>query len=403
MNKSMSFPTINLQGRLEGVDNAASTAWVWVPTEQLLLTEVTVPGKRASDWMQALPYMLEETLAQPIEELHFAVLNRVSQGDEAGLTSVAVVENHLMQQWIDELKAFGLEDAQLIPDCFQVPYVEQADQAETVEKPASEDEENSENLAGNPSKNHQAWYFLGEKMPENSDSETDETQASQRKVWVRTSPFSGFTGTQDWLNQLFVMQQAHQPNRQLIEVTELTEQDSKAMLKLGLRQGGYRPAGKRNPVFTVWKWPLILLVLLIGSVIAETVMKTYQLQQQRALYQSQTQKLFKKMFPDVKRIVNIRSQTKTRLSGTSRQGPQTGPAQLIQKMERVLVPKLNDKSIQIQRVNWRKGQMQIYLTAKQSQTLQTVTDALNKRVQAELKIRSLGQKQAEGVIHVRSR
>lgn len=385
MNSATTYPAITLQGRLEGVELASSNEWVWVPTEQLLLTEVTVPGKRTSDWMQALPYMLEETLAQPIEELHFAVLNRISQGDDAGLTSVAVVENQLMQQWVDELKAFGLEDAQLIPDCFQVPFGEQA----------KSDEKTLEN--------HQAWFFFGEKSTEKTLEPSGENIDAQRKVWVRTSPYSGFTGTQDWLMQLFQMQQSQFPDKQLIEVSELADQDAKSMLALGLRKGAFRPVSKRNPVLAVWKWPMVLLVSLLVLVMAETVMKTYELQQQRSMYQAQTKKLFKKMFPDAKRIVNIRSQTKTRLSGNENQGPTTGPALVLQKMERILIPKLNDKSIQIQRVNWRKDQMQIYLTAKQSQTLQSLTDALNKRVQAELKIRSLGQQQAEGIINVRSR
>ena len=90
---------------------------VWVPTEQVTLMSQFVPGKRKQDWMTALPYSLEESLAEPVENLHFVALNR----DSTGLASVAVISKVRMQQWVEQLQMMGLGHVQLVADCFQLP------------------------------------------------------------------------------------------------------------------------------------------------------------------------------------------------------------------------------------------------------------------------------------------
>lgn len=74
------------------------------PAEDVLLADAPrLPGARAQ-FMKALPFALEDQLASPVEELHFAVPDRL--GDER--VPVAVVARATLQSWLDRLAADGI-------------------------------------------------------------------------------------------------------------------------------------------------------------------------------------------------------------------------------------------------------------------------------------------------------
>ncbi|MFQ6372254.1 type II secretion system protein GspL [Shewanella sp. YIC-542] len=89
---------------------------VLVPGDAVSLTSVILPEKGQRQAIKALPFMLEESLAQNVEELHFVPGPR--DGDTL---HVAVVSHELMQQWLDWLSDAGLKPRRLVPDCLALP------------------------------------------------------------------------------------------------------------------------------------------------------------------------------------------------------------------------------------------------------------------------------------------
>ena len=71
---------------------------VLVPSAEVLTTSVDIPVKGAK-LQAALPYALEEHLAEDVEELHFAAGSRRSSGH----TPVSVVSQQCMQEWMSRL------------------------------------------------------------------------------------------------------------------------------------------------------------------------------------------------------------------------------------------------------------------------------------------------------------
>ena len=67
-----------------------------VPGTDVLTTKVDIPAK-GHKLMAALPYALEEFLAQDVEELHFAIGDKRSSGH----TPVCVVSEERMEEWIE--------------------------------------------------------------------------------------------------------------------------------------------------------------------------------------------------------------------------------------------------------------------------------------------------------------
>ena len=80
-----------------------------VPGSDVLLAEPELPAKSGVKLQQLVPYALEEQLADNIDELHFALGRRAPDSNR---TPVAVVARELMNAWLAELRAAGLE-----PDC----------------------------------------------------------------------------------------------------------------------------------------------------------------------------------------------------------------------------------------------------------------------------------------------
>jgi len=85
---------------------------VLVPATAVLTTMVDIPVKRGPRLLSALPFALEEQLADDVEDLHFAAGTR---GD-GGLLPVAIVTHDLMREWLGQLEEAGIEPARLVPE-----------------------------------------------------------------------------------------------------------------------------------------------------------------------------------------------------------------------------------------------------------------------------------------------
>ncbi len=85
---------------------------VLVPGAEVLCTSVDIPVRGAARLQAALPYALEENLAQDVDDLHFAAGERRSDGR----IPAAVVSDELMQAWLGRLTEAGIEPSRLVAE-----------------------------------------------------------------------------------------------------------------------------------------------------------------------------------------------------------------------------------------------------------------------------------------------
>jgi len=85
---------------------------VLVPAPSVLTTTVDIPIKGGSRLLAALPFALEEHLADDVDNLHFAAGTRHASG---GLP-VAVVSLEQMQSWLKLLDDAGIAVSKLVPE-----------------------------------------------------------------------------------------------------------------------------------------------------------------------------------------------------------------------------------------------------------------------------------------------
>lgn len=89
---------------------------VCVPGSNVMQLHADIPSNNAQKILQAVPYALEDKLAEDVDTLHFAVGTRDARG-----YPVTVVSRSQIQQWLSQLSAAGLSAAELIPDMLALP------------------------------------------------------------------------------------------------------------------------------------------------------------------------------------------------------------------------------------------------------------------------------------------
>lgn len=351
---------------------------VWVPTEQVTLMRCFVPGRRRSDWLNALPYALEELLSEPVEQLHFAPLHR----DAQGMVSVAVVSKNRMHQWVEQLERLELNQAQLVADCFKLS---PAEPVQAFEKQTKED-------GGEGAEHSVSWSVY---------------RQNSGRILVRTSEFSGFAATPEWFEQMKALEAIHHSDLSVIDSHHLADDcvgqtagARQPCRSFNLRQGQFQSRVHGNQDWMQWRWPLGGLALFLIVYLAGVTMQAQQYRDQAQVYRAQTEALFKARFPEVKRIINIRTQAKSALARTSGQAEKhSGPSELVHKIEGAFA---QYQSVRIVRLDWKAAgdQLSLKITAPQVGLLQDLTQTVQQKASANLKVKNVSQSQAEGVLYV---
>jgi general secretion pathway protein L len=109
--------------RQRGSLSLAAAVWrsgkviVLAPATQVLLAEPQLPPGGGAKLARAVPFALEEQLTEDVDQLSFAIGHRRSNGT----TPVAVVARAVLQGWIADLRAAGLEPQAIYADISLMP------------------------------------------------------------------------------------------------------------------------------------------------------------------------------------------------------------------------------------------------------------------------------------------
>lgn len=94
----------------------AGSVIVFVPAEDVLLTEAKIGARNRAQLLQAIPFAVEDSLLGAVEDQHFAAAE--ADGDAVG---VAVVAKARLREWIARLAEAGARADVLVPESFGVP------------------------------------------------------------------------------------------------------------------------------------------------------------------------------------------------------------------------------------------------------------------------------------------
>ncbi len=87
---------------------------VLLPAADVLTTSLELPVKSPAKIQQALPFALEEYLADDVEDLHFAAGTR----RESGKIPVSVIKRRTLESWLEKLSDAGLKPDALLAETY---------------------------------------------------------------------------------------------------------------------------------------------------------------------------------------------------------------------------------------------------------------------------------------------
>lgn len=330
-----------------------------VPGECLTLTRAQAPRRNRTAWRQALPYALEDHLAEPVEALHFAV----GATDADGGTPVAVIRDELLVRWLETLRARNLAPVAVIPDALLPPL------------------------------EPDAWTLL----------------ADGGRVLVRQGPARGFACERSALALLLRRALAEAEARPatlrvhgdlplpddpaLPPRRRADPADPWAVLNAGLTfpppldllQGRYGRSAELGRWLRPWRTAAVLAGLVVVAQLAMTGFEQLRLQRERNALNSAMAQVYRQAVPDARRVINPRAQLAGRLQSLDRAGADSTFFDLLSRSGAVLkaFPQLT-----LQTLRFQDGRLELDLEGGSLETLDQLQQRLRRETRLEVQLRA---------------
>lgn len=331
--------------------SAAREVVVFVPTSDIAIKRLTVPGSSQRAIRLAAPYMLEETLAQDVEQLCFA-FNDLKQNEQGHNCFVAALERKQLETWLQWLADANIFCKLMIPDAIALPVVPQSSSAVML--------------------GEQVLIRLGEWQ----------VMSFEANAWPVISQFlKGLDENEQTIHAYSALSEV--PDELTIEY--LPEELPLAILannharKFNLLQGEFQVKEKRSADTMNWLWvagvACFALILNFGLKGAEL----YQLSNQQDALETEIIEKYKTVFPETKRvrISTVRSQLRQKLAEAGNSDDSAGFLTLLVKLEPALasVPEIKPQTLKF---DGKRQEVRMQTVAKDYQYFEKLKVAFEK-------------------------
>ncbi|MFT5635978.1 MAG: general secretion pathway protein L [Cognaticolwellia sp.] len=331
--------------------SAAREVVVFVPASDIAIKRLKVPGSSQRAIRLAAPYMLEETLAQDVEQLCFAYSD--TKHDEQGNNCfVAALERKQLALWLQWLADAEIFCKLIIPDALALPFAHQNSSAVML--------------------GEQVLIKLGEWQ----------VMAFEAHAWPIIA--KGFAAIEENENAIMAYSSLSQVPAD-INVEYLPEELPLAILahnhsrKFNLLQGEFHVKEKRSAASVNWLWvagiacfALVLNFTLKGA-------QLYGLSQQQSVIEAAIIANYKVAFPETKRVKvsTVKSQLRQKLAEVGNSDDVAGFLSLLVKLEPALasVPEIKPQTLKF---DGKRQEVRMQTIAKGYQYFENLKVALEK-------------------------
>jgi general secretion pathway protein L len=360
---------------------------VLVPSAEVLTTSVDIPVKGGAKLQAALPFALEEHLADDIEKLHFAAGTRRSSGK----IPVAVVDRERLAEWITWLDAAGIQPSAMIPDTFGLARIPGTISLLVAEDQVIINDGADTELVMQGVSPGDALAAIGalDENPLDDDSESDEPalSAMPRHVLVYCEPEYEERYQHDWLALRHEMESVDVnllPDGVMprLAVTVATGAG------VNLLQGDFGARPEYSGMFKPWRYAAILLLAFGVVGIAAKATDLFLLKRQEAELKQQFETEYRQISPgaaDVSDPARLVASLKSRAGNT---GAAPVFLQILEHLSRALQ---QNREAQIEAISYRAGVVDVRLNAPNVSTLDKIQRTVGESGQFEAAIQSTDQ------------
>ena len=365
---------------------------VLVPATRVLRTRAEVPIKGTNRIAQALPFALEDALAEDVEELHFAGGARFADGQVAA----AVVRREHMAAWLAELAAAHITPQALFADSDGVLDVSGTsllllEHQQTVLR----DPEGDPVVTEPEALDGLLELWLAQPRPASSDGVIPPrnlqvydatTDGVPNDVWERLQ------------NQVANLEVRRLPDGALLRLAAAIVTSP----GLNLLQGDYARRTSMGSYWPRWRLAAALVAALAGSVLATAGVDTWRLKRESAALAADLQQAVNFTFPGTDAAGDVRALVDARLQAGGHPGGAASSRQFLETLRTVSAAVSKTGNATIESVNYRAGVMELQVRAPSADTLDSIRKLVSESgtLKAEIQSSNAAGDQIEGRIRI---
>ncbi|MCU7959498.1 MAG: hypothetical protein KZQ58_05760 [gamma proteobacterium symbiont of Bathyaustriella thionipta] len=330
----------------QAIAGKKSRIMVFVPSEFVLTLEVKLPSGNRRELLKALPYLVEEQLA---DDLHSVIISHEKL--RPGQKIVCwVVSQSLMQQWAEQLAELGISTYQCFPDFCLLPVPEAAQSVELL---------------------------LGQRLLQRS--------GIYRGYAIHADSAAAFTALKE-------QQSEHKAGNRLewADAQELLQQQPAVWPDFSLR---IPPSAQSKAAHSGARWWPAVAVLLLAILLytASELWAIHALNARQQQTEAQIESLFFSTFPHIKRLQDAEFQATQALRQL--QGGSSNKPSLFFSVFYPLADFLRQhRDMRISSLQFRNAQLRVQVEAANLASIEALQKAISKQTGQPVKLLSASRK-----------
>ncbi|REL28460.1 type II secretion system protein GspL [Thalassotalea euphylliae] len=320
------------------------------PGSDVLLKALTVPAKSTKAMRQAVPYMLEDELAQDVDELFFAFADKVHSDSEHNC-HVAIIERQLMHAWLTQLNSAGIKCRVMIPETLLMPL--EGDKWSVIA--------------------HHGQLVIRQGVWQGATLDERQWQFMAQH-WQQMDPVPSFVHYSP-IPALPVTIECQEAPAEL----PLALFAAQSQRDINLLQGEFAVKTERSPAVKYWAMAASLAVVALLLQLGVKGSQWYQLNQTTAQLEQEIIDTYKQAFPNTKRvrIATIKSQLRRKVAEVSGGGAEASFLPMLAKLESAFkqVPELQTSAL---RYDGKRNELRLQAEASTYQAFDKFKNALEK-------------------------
>lgn len=346
-----------------------------LPGNDVLLAEATVPGGSLNRALQAVPYALEDQVADDVDTLHCALGAR----GRDDVYPVAVIGRDTMDTVTEQCAAAGLRPTEIVPETLALPKFDEQVAGESVWTALVDQGQTVVRLNGH--KGFATDLDMAGIMLDTAHQDLPEESIASLVVF-QTNPQASLP-VPDGID----VETRHCDNRLSLYASGLFTSS-----QINLLQGAYSPKTRFDKAWKPWVWTGVLALLLGGVLMAGKGLDYMRMARQEAELDSQITAVFKEALPNT-RMQRPVAQMKNRLkqlSGGSSDG-------FTNRLEQLAESLATQPQTRLKSISYRNGRFDLDLITDKVATLEALKSELAERGSLKMTVQSANQDKDGGL------
>ncbi|MEZ8679978.1 type II secretion system protein GspL [Vibrio splendidus] len=317
-----------------------------LPGNECLIKRVEIPKGAARQFDSMLPFLLEDEVAQDIEDLHLTILDK-----DATHATVCGVDREWLKQALDLFREANIIFRKVLPDTLAVPLEDQGISALQIDQ-------HWLLRQGNSQRHYQAVSISEAWLPMFLQSDwvvaDDEEQA--------TTIFSYTAMPSDDVQQQSGLEWQAKPAELVMSL--LSQQAITS--GVNLLTGTFKTKSSFSKYWRVWQKVAIAACLLVAVIVTQQVLKVQQYEAQAEAYRAESERIFRAVLPGKQRIPTV-SYLKRQMNDEAKKYGGSGEGDSLLGWLALLPETLGQvKTVEVESIRYDGNRSEVRLQAKSS-------------------------------------